>query len=149
MWLTETTRTQVRQALAAELTTLLTEASEVVRYQRVDIGAWPFVRVFGNGSKRGVEGYDSIGCLATQYNYTIQVWVLMASKTSNTWQEEQAEDLVDAIEQKIATWTAGDQVGKLWDELMYRSDGSRVDIFETKAEIYLVEEIPIVATILR
>lgn len=148
MWLTETTRTQVRQALAAELTTLLTEASEVVRYQRVDIGAWPFVRIFGDGSQRGADGHNSIGGLATQYLYTIQVWVLMASKTTNTWQEEQAEDLMDAIEQKIATWVAGDQVGKLWDELAYR-ERSRVDIFETKAEIYLVEEIPIVATILR
>ena len=93
MWLTETTRTQVRQQVAAELTPLLTEASEVVRYQRVDIGTWPFIRVFGDGSQRGVEHYDSIGCLATQYLLTIQVWVLMASKTSNTWQEEQAEDL--------------------------------------------------------
>lgn len=148
MWVTETTRTEVRRALAAALTTLLTEASEVVRYQRVDIGTWPFVRVFGDGSQRGVDGYDSIGCLATQYLYTIQVWVLMASKTSNTWQEEQAEDLVDAIEQKIATWVAGDQVGKPWDALAYR-ERSRVELFETKAEIYLVEEIPIAATILK
>lgn len=146
MWVTDTTRTEVRQAVAADLTTLLTEASEVVRYQRVDFGAWPFVRVFGDGSQRGVDGYDSIGCVATQFLLTIQVWVLMASKTNNLWQEEQAEDVLDAIEQKIAVWLTGVHVGRPWDELRYR-ERSRVDVYETKAEMYLVEEIPIVATL--
>lgn len=103
----------------------------------------PFVRVYGEGSDRGSQGGNSIGALMTSYFYTVQVWIPY-TWTVSSWNESDAEDALDEIEQAVAEWVAENPEGP-WHELEY-GDRSQIAVLKSNSgKTYLVEDIPLKA----
>lgn len=145
---TAISRKVIRDQIASGLTTALVGLiKELAGYQKANFeDLTPFVRVYGEGSDRGTQGGNSIGALMTSYFYTAQVWVPY-TWTVAAWNESDAEDAMDAIEQKVAEWLAADHGGASWHEIMY-ADRTRIAVLKTSTgKVYLVEDIPLQARV--
>lgn len=141
---TAVSRKTVREAIATGLTAALgSSIKELAGYQKANFeDLTPFVRVYGEGSDRGAQGGNSIGALMTSYFYTVQVWVPY-TWTATAWNENDAEDALDVIEQKVAEWLASDHDGSVWHEIKY-ADRSQIAVLKTNTgKTYLVEDIPL------
>lgn len=141
-------RKVIRDEIAAGLTTALSGiVQETVGYQKANFeDLTPFVRVYGEGSDRGARGGNSIGALMTTYFYTAQAWIPY-TWTVAAWNEGDAEDAIDAIEQAVAEWVASDHDGANWHEIEY-ADRTRIAILKLNSgKVYLVEDIPLMARV--
>lgn len=128
----------VRKAIVAALRPALTVAQRVEGHKANIQGQWPAVFVLTAGSMRPQVTEQGI---RSDFHYLLQLWVLYYSRDAG-WDEGDAEDTLDALEQQLAEWSANHQVGELWTGLMFEGR-SRVGVVNEGGEPYLVEEIPI------
>ncbi len=135
-------RKDVRQALASGLTTALTAAQAVYRYQKSDFSQQsPVVRVYSSGSERPAMTARGI---RSKFFFTVELWVLYANGT--TWDEEDAEDAMDTLEQQVMGYVANNQVTTTWTTLRYGRPSTLGNVTVGGAP-YLVEEIVLVAEV--
>lgn len=145
LMVTTVSRKAVRDAISTGLDAALAGlVKELAGYQKANFEELtPFVRVYGEGSDRGSQGGNSIGALMTSYFYTVQVWIPY-TWTVASWNESDAEDALDEIEQAVAEWVAGNPEGP-WHELEY-GDRSQIAVLKSNSgKTYLVEDIPLKA----
>lgn len=145
---TTVSRSAVRNEIASGLTTALGNAiRQLAGYQKANFeDLTPFVRVYGEGSDRGARGGNSIGALMTTYFYTAQAWVPYTWPASG-WNEEDAENAIDVVEQKVAEWVASDHGGASWHEIAY-ADRTFINILKlASGRVYIVEDIPLMVRV--
>lgn len=136
---TAISRRTVREALGTQLTTALTSALAVYDYlySKFDVES-PIVRVVTAGSNR--PPIHSEGIRSTFY-YSLQFWVAYYEEGTEAVQQE-AEDILDALEHEFVQWLADNQVSELWT--MVTVDGrSNVETVKTRGSYWIVEAIPI------
>lgn len=135
-------RKGVREEIGTGLTTALAAlAQDVYDHQARVIGtASPVVRVYSVGSfrpQRTGRGLRSV------FRFVIQVWVLYGDEETETYTEEEAEDLLDDIEKGVIDWMDDNQNNQIWTGIQYLAPGSEVRNVRIGSEVYLVEDIPI------
>ncbi len=139
---TPISRKDVRQALASGLTTALTGAQAVYRYQKSDFDQQsPVVRILSSGSERPAMTAQGI---RSKFSFTVELWVLYANGA--TWTEENAEDAMDTLEQQVISYVAANQVTSTWTTLRYGRPSTLGNVTVGGAP-YLVEEIVLVAEV--
>lgn len=135
-------RKAVRKAIAAGLAANMPTAQVVYDYQKSDFDQQsPVVRVFSAGSNRPsmtARGNRS------RFTFSIELWVLYAN--SGSWNEADAEDALDDLEQELVQWVSDNQVGDLWTALKFERPSLLGNVIVGGAP-YLVEDITLVAEV--
>jgi len=132
-------RRTVREALGTQLTTALTSALQVYDYlySKFEVDS-PIVRIITDGSNR--PPIYSEGIRSTFY-YALQFWVAYYEEGTPAAQQE-AEDIVDALEYEFVQWLEANQVSTIWT--MIRVDGrSQVRTVLVRGQYWIVETIPL------
>jgi hypothetical protein len=107
-------RKACREALAVGLTNAVPLAQVVYAYEPHDFDLnSPVVTVNSMGSER--PRGTVAGTYATFY-FDVAVWVLY-SDSANNYTEQDAENLIDQIEQQIAAYLAAPREQVLWNKL--------------------------------
>jgi len=139
------TRQDIRELLATDLDTLLTNVQAVYAYQKSDFAQLsPIVRVMSDGTLLRELTFTHF---QTTYYYTVQIWVVRYS-VQYGWSEEEAEALIDTISNTIMGYLDSDMDSKPWTsiDLVDRSTIS-VGGNEVAGEQFLVEDIPLMVTL--
>lgn len=132
-----------RQALGQLLKTAVTTAKEVYRYQETQFkGKSPIVVISSGSSTR--ERVTMRGSFAT-FQFDVHVFVLQKTK-DGTWLNEQAEDLLDDIEQQICEAIDSNQRTAAWQAIRYSDATDARDPVTIEGNTYLYERIPVAVT---
>lgn len=134
-------RKTVRTTIAAGLAANMPSAAAVYAYQRSKLdGKATVARIFSASSER--PPLSASGETQSVFGYIVQLWVLTASATGQTFTEAEAEDKLDDMEHELITWVEANQypTGATWRELRYDRP-SFVDTYKAGNELYLVEDI--------
>ncbi|MCB0186498.1 MAG: hypothetical protein KDE31_19655 [Caldilineaceae bacterium] len=134
-------RKTIRAAIAAGLAANMPSAAAVYGYQRSKLdGKAAVVRIFDASSER--PPLSQSGETQSVFGYIIQLWVLTASATGQSFTEAEAEDKLADMELELITWIEANQypVGQPWRGLEYDRP-SFVDTYKAGNELYLVEDI--------
>lgn len=132
-------RKDVRQALAGVLDREVTSAQAVYAFQKARIkGQTPVLCVTSAGSAR--EALTMQGSAAA-FRLDINVFVLYSD--GSTWTEEQAEDMLDDLEQQIADVCDRYRVSNKWARLAYAEPSDARTPIVLEGVTYLHEVIPV------
>lgn len=132
-------RTTVRTVLADLLRREVTNAQAVYGYQKARLaGQTPVVCVTSAGSER-----TRLTMQGSRATFTFDIHVFVLYSDGGSWTEQQAEDMLDAIEQQIAQLVDTYARSTNWARLAYaaRSDARHPIILEGLT--YLHEVIPV------
>lgn len=137
-------RKLTRQALGALLKTSVTKAKEVYRYQETAFKAKSPIVVISSGSSAR-ERLTMRGSGA-MFQFDAHIFVLQKTK-DGTWLNEQAEDLLDDIEQQICEAVDTNQRTAAWEAIKYADATDARDPVTIEGNTYLYESIPIAISV--
>jgi hypothetical protein len=133
-------RKRIRHALADLLRGEITLAQAVYRYQKANLkGQTPVLCVTSAGSRR--EPLTMQGSTAG-FRYDIHVFTLYKD-ASGAWTEEQAEDMLDDIEQQVAATCDKYRKSTAWARLVYADPSDARTPVTLGGVTYLHEIIPV------
>lgn len=136
-------RKAVRHALGALLANAVTAAQAVYAYQETQLrGRSPIVSINSASSTR--ERFTMQGSLAT-FAFDVHVFVLQRAKDGSWYDNEQAENLLDDIEQQICQAVDENQHGEHWVSLRYAGSSDAREPVTIEGNIYLYELLQIEA----
>lgn len=141
--MTLSSRETARDALAAILTAALVGVGKPVQqvygYARAvfDEGD-PVVSVVSGGTERDQISYSTV---RPTYRFMLYAFVLYADSTG-TYTDQQAEDILDTIEQLIAQAVIDNQANSTWQRLQISGNGT-VDTVIVDGKVYRREIIPV------
>lgn len=139
-------RKDVRNALGALLKASVTKAKEVFSYQETTFaGKSPVVVVNSSGSSR--DRMTLRGSFAT-FRFDVHVFVLQRTK-DGSWFNQQAEDLIDDIEQQICQAVDDNQRSDHWQAIRYAAATDASQPATIEGHIYLYEVISLEVEALR
>lgn len=131
-------RRAVRESIAAGLAAGLPSAQAVYGYQETDLqGQSPTVRVYTAGAQRPQLPATGI---RSRFRYTVELWVLFEDEAA-------AENTLDQLEYELITWLGANQIGDLWQALMYEGESVVDNVRVSAGSVWLVEEIHLVAEV--
>lgn len=132
-------RKAVRDAIAAGLAAGMPSAQAVYGHQQTNLaGQSPAVRVYTAGGERPQLPATGI---RSRFRYNVEIWVLFTND------EAGAEDLLDQLEYELITWLGANQIGELWQALMYDGESVVDNVRVTAGDVWLVEEVHLVAEV--
>lgn len=140
-------RKDTRKALGRLLKATVTSAKEVFPYQETSLkGKSPIVVISSAGSLR--ERITLRGSAAT-FQFDAHVFVLQGVK-NGPWLNEQAEDMLDDIEQQICEAVDNNQRNApYWESIRYAESSDAREPLTIEGNTYLYERIAIQVSVPR
>lgn len=137
-------RRAVRDAIAAGLQASMPTAQAVYGHQQTNFaGQSPVVRVYTYGGQR--PQLPATG-MRSKFFYTVELWVLFTTVAGQN-NEADAEDTLDQLELELVEWLGANQIGELWQALMFEGQSMVDNVKVSAGDVWLVEEIRLVAEV--
>lgn len=137
-------RQTVRDAIAAGLQAAMPTAQAVYGHQRTNIGNQsPVVRIYTFGGMRPQIPATGV---RSRFFYTVELWVLFTTIAGQNY-EADAEDTLDQLEYELISWVGANQNDNLWQALMFEGQSVVDNIKIAAGDVWLVEEIRLVAEV--
>lgn len=137
-------RKLVRDAIAAGLQAAMPAAQAVYGHQRTNFGnESPVVRVYTYGGER--PQLPATG-MRSRFYYTVEFWVLFTTVSGQNY-EADAEDTLDQLEIELVSWLGANQIGELWQALMFEGQSVVDNVKVSAGDVWLVEQIRLVAEV--
>lgn len=136
-------RYAIRALIKTGLETAVTLGQAFYAYPEGNIqGQSPVLTVMSAGSERGDQTFHG---LTKTFRYVVTVLVLIHEKSSNTYTYEDAEDLLDQVEQQIADWVhTNDTNTNDWISVQYTAPTSQGVWDDVSGNTYRYEQIELV-----
>lgn len=113
-------------------------------------GNSPVCTILSNGTSTAFEGQDTN---PRQHDFTITNWVLYRVLDNNgavSWESDDAEDLLDALEMKSAQIIRNNAAGaSVADRLQFADGKSQVNRAQVEGNVYITETRIVTATLNR
>lgn len=137
-------RKTAREALATYLTSIMTSATAVYAYQVADFNKQSPV-CYLTSSKAFRERFTRDG-FNSEFSINLHTFVLYPSEKTTGYTEQDAENILDQLEQETAEAVLAIKNHEIIKNIRYGEPSNADDVVEIGGETYLHEIIPLILT---